>query len=86
MTGMLEGKIAVVTGAGGGIGREIAIAMARAGVNARTAFSLLFRPILDEFGWDRGVTADGSGPSRGSSAFSLPPRLQIIVAGNVGFA
>ena len=31
MTGMLEGKIAVVTGAGGGIGREIAIAMARAG-------------------------------------------------------
>ena len=31
MAGMLEGKIAVVTGAGGGIGREIAIAMARAG-------------------------------------------------------
>jgi len=28
---MLEGKIAAVTGAGGGIGREIAIAMARAG-------------------------------------------------------
>ena len=27
------------------------------GVNARTAFSLLFAPILDEFGWDRGVTA-----------------------------
>ena len=27
------------------------------GVNARTAFSLLFSPILDEFGWDRGVTA-----------------------------
>src|SRR5262245_31230881 len=31
MAGMLEGKTAVVTGAGGGIGREIAIAMARAG-------------------------------------------------------
>ena len=31
MAGMLDGKIAVVTGAGGGIGREIAIAMARAG-------------------------------------------------------
>jgi NAD(P)-dependent dehydrogenase (short-subunit alcohol dehydrogenase family) len=31
MAGMLEGKVAVVTGAGGGIGREIAIAMARAG-------------------------------------------------------
>jgi MFS family permease len=26
-------------------------------VNARTAFSLLFPPILDEFGWDRGVVA-----------------------------
>src|SRR5215469_15541371 len=31
MAGMVEGKVAVVTGAGGGIGREIAIAMARAG-------------------------------------------------------
>jgi MFS family permease len=27
------------------------------GVNARTAFSLLFPPIIDEFGWDRGMTA-----------------------------
>jgi MFS family permease len=27
------------------------------GVNARTAFSLLFPPVLDEFGWERGVTA-----------------------------
>lgn len=27
------------------------------GVNARTAFSLFFPPILAEFGWDRGVTA-----------------------------
>ena len=27
------------------------------GVNARTAFSLLFPPIIDEFGWNRGVTA-----------------------------
>ncbi len=26
-------------------------------VNARTAFSLLFPPILDEFGWERGATA-----------------------------
>src|SRR2546428_11472123 len=31
MAGMLEGRGAAVTGAGGGIGREIAIAMARAG-------------------------------------------------------
>ena len=27
------------------------------GVNARTAFSLFFPPILGEFGWERGVTA-----------------------------
>jgi sugar phosphate permease len=27
------------------------------GVNARTAFSLLFPPILEEFGWERGITA-----------------------------
>src|SRR5256885_10900470 len=27
------------------------------GVNARTAFSLLFPPIIGEFGWDPGVTA-----------------------------
>jgi MFS family permease len=27
------------------------------GVNARTAFSLFFPPIVDEFGWERGVTA-----------------------------
>jgi len=27
------------------------------GVNARTAFSLLFPPIIDEFGWAHGVTA-----------------------------
>lgn len=27
------------------------------GVNARTAFSLFFPPIISEFGWDRGITA-----------------------------
>src|SRR5215213_8936851 len=27
------------------------------GVNARTAFSLLFPAVLDEFGWGRGMTA-----------------------------
>lgn len=35
----------------------IAFVTMAVGVNARTAFSLLFPPILDEFGWDRGVTA-----------------------------
>src|SRR3954454_14129435 len=31
MPGLMDGKVAIVTGAGGGIGREMAIAMARAG-------------------------------------------------------
>ena len=31
MPGLMNGKVAIVTGAGGGIGREIALAMARAG-------------------------------------------------------
>ena len=37
------------------------------GVNARTAFSLLFPPILDEFGWNRDLTA-------GAFSFRRPPR------------
>jgi MFS family permease len=35
----------------------IAFVTMAVGVNARTAFSLLFPAILDELGWDRGVTA-----------------------------
>jgi MFS family permease len=35
----------------------IAFVTMAVGVNARTAFSLLYPPILAEFGWDRGVTA-----------------------------
>ena len=31
MTGMVEGKVVVVTGAGGGIGRDIALALAAEG-------------------------------------------------------
>jgi MFS family permease len=35
----------------------IAFVTMAVGVNARTAFSLLYPPILGEFGWDRGLTA-----------------------------
>jgi NAD(P)-dependent dehydrogenase (short-subunit alcohol dehydrogenase family) len=37
MAGMMEGKVAVVTGAGGGIGREIAVMMAGAGAKVIVA-------------------------------------------------
>ncbi len=35
----------------------VAVVTTGIGVNARTAFSLLFPPILKEFGWERGVIA-----------------------------
>src|SRR5438067_12656593 len=45
------------------------------GVNARTAFSLLFPPILDEFGCERGVTA---------GAFSFGFLVSAVVTPMVG--
>ena len=45
------------------------------GVNARTAFSLLFPPILAEFGWDRGMTA---------GAFSFGFAVSAVVTPWVG--
>jgi len=45
------------------------------GVNARTAFSLLFPAILSEFGWDRGVTA---------GAFSFGFLVSAVVTPFVG--
>jgi MFS family permease len=42
------------------------------GVNARTAFSLFFPPILSEFGWDRGVTAGAFSFGFVVSAFMSP--------------
>ena len=59
------------------------------GVNARTAFSLLFPPILAEFGWERGVTAGAFSfgfvvsailsPSFGKLMDRYGPRLQMEV-------
>jgi MFS family permease len=45
------------------------------GVNARTAFSLFFPPILQEFGWERGVTA---------GAFSFGFVVSAIVSPLIG--
>jgi MFS family permease len=45
------------------------------GVNARTAFSLLFPPILAEFGWDRGVTA---------GAFSFGFLVSAVITPSIG--
>lgn len=45
------------------------------GVNSRTAFSLLFPAILEEFGWERGVTA---------AAFSIGFIAATIIAPIVG--
>jgi MFS family permease len=42
------------------------------GVNARTAFSLLFPPILDEFGWERATTAGAFSIGFLISAFLSP--------------
>jgi MFS family permease len=57
-------------------------------VNARTAFSLLFPPILDEFGWDRGLTAGafsfgflvsaGFAPTLGRLMDRRGPRVVIV--------
>jgi MFS family permease len=44
-------------------------------VNARTAFSLLFPPILQEFGWERGVTA---------GAFSFGFLVSAILSPSLG--
>jgi MFS family permease len=71
------------------------------GVNARTAFSLLFPPILAEFGWERGVTAGAfsfgflvsavASPLLGRLVDRRGPRLMLLtgvaaLAGGLGLA
>ena len=53
----------------------IAFVTMAVGVNARTAFSLLFPPILDEFGWERGVTA---------GAFSFGFLVSAVITPTIG--
>src|SRR2546422_9042851 len=63
------------------------------GVNARTAFSLFFPPILDEFGWPRGLTAGAFSFGFFVSAFLGPvlgrfldprgPRALMLLRGGV---
>jgi len=53
----------------------IAFVTMAVGVNARTAFSLMFPAVLDEFGWDRGLTA---------GAFSFGFLVSAVVTPFVG--
>src|SRR5207253_3097790 len=51
------------------------------GVNARTAFSLMFPPILDEFGWPRGLAIGVAFSGAGVGAIVILPWLQRLIAG-----
>lgn len=50
----------------------IAFVTVALGVTARTAFSLMFPPIVDEFGWDRGLAAGAFSFGFGVSALTSP--------------
>ncbi len=54
----------------------IAFVTMSVGVSARTSFSLFFPPILDEFGWERGVTA---------AAFSMGFAASVMLVPTLGF-
>ena len=56
---------------------SVAFVTMAVGVNARTAFSLLFPAIIDEFGWDRGMTA---------GAFSFGFLVSALVTPCIGWA
>ncbi len=50
----------------------VAFVTAALGITARTAFSLMFPPIVDEFGWDRALAAGAFSFGFGISAFVSP--------------
>lgn len=54
----------------------IAFVTMSVGVSARTSFSLLFPPILDEFGWERGETA---------AVFSIGFAASVMLVPMLGF-
>ena len=54
MSGIVSGKVVVVTGAGGGIGREIALAMAQAGA----------RVVVNDIGVSLAGEGGGDGPAQ----------------------
>jgi len=66
---MLEGKVAIVTGAGGGIGREIAIAMAAAGAKV----------VINDIGASLGGDGFSTSPAEGTQAIIEQAGGQAVI-------
>lgn len=66
---MLEGKVAIVTGAGGGIGREIAIAMAAAGAKI----------VINDIGASLGGDGFSTSPAEGTKAIIEQAGGQAVI-------